>query len=324
MNKILITGGTGFLGRYVASRYCELGWDVHLLLRNESRMWRFEDGINKDKLNFVKLSMSDTKGLKNYLNENRITIVLHLATYGSYPEQNNPQATLETNLYQSLNLLNACLESKYVSRFISAGSGSEYSTLNGHSLENSPLGSPNIYGRTKAAFGLIGEKICEDSALDFIHLRFFTIYGPYEDPNRVMPKLIACGKNGILPALSRPNIARDFIYIEDVFNILEVVSNVKNKCNGIYNISSGVSTSLEELVCLAIELFNIKETPNWGSYESRKFDDKQWSGDNTRARETFDWNLTTNLQEGMLTMSNWLDVNPLSSYYTKSRILGRD
>jgi dolichol-phosphate mannosyltransferase len=204
-----------------------------------------------------------------------------------------------------------------VKRFISAGSGSEYSTLNGHSKENSPLDSPNIYGRTKAAFGLIGEKICEDSRLEFVHLRFFTIFGPYEDPNRIMPKLVACAKNGTLPALSRPNIARDFIYIEDVFKILEKASIESNIYNGIYNVSSGVSTTLEELVLLTIEIFKLEETPNWGSFESRKFDDKLWSGDNSKARRTFDWNLTTNLKDGMLAMSNWLDVNPLSKYYAK-------
>lgn len=127
MSSVLITGSTGFIGRYTTQRFLENGWHVYIAVRASSNLWRFEGFENTQNLHYVRIELGDMENWVNYLDENQVDTVIHLATYGSYPNQQDEQETIDTNIIQSLRFLEACKKSKYVTRFISAGSGSEYS-----------------------------------------------------------------------------------------------------------------------------------------------------------------------------------------------------
>jgi nucleoside-diphosphate-sugar epimerase len=319
MRSVLITGATGFLGRYVTQRFLENGWNVHIALRASSNLWRFEGFESIQNLHYVSIELGDMENWVNYLDENQVDTVIHLATYGSYPDQQNEQKTIDTNIFQSLRFLEACKKSRYVTRFVSAGSGSEYSQVNGHSHEESPIFSPNIYGRTKASFGLIGEEYCKNSKLSFVHFRFFTIYGPFEEPSRLIPRLIVFARDGKFPPMSNPNIARDFTYVEDVYNLMDIAVSQKRDVLGIFNVSSGHSTSLNDLVNIVKDVFDILESPNWGSYEMRSFDHPEWSGNNSEVIEKFGWKRKIEMSEGLNLMNEWIEISSLRAFYSIKR-----
>ena len=319
MRSILITGSTGFLGRYITERFLESGCVVHIAIRASSNLWRFEGLENTQNLHYARIELGDLENWVNYLDENQVDTVIHLATYGSYPNQQDEQETIETNIFQSLRFLEACKNSKSVTRFVSAGSGSEYSQVNGHSHENSPIFAPNIYGRTKASFGLIGEEYCKKSNLSFVHFRFFTIYGPYEEPSRLIPRLIVFARDGKFPPLSNPNIARDFTYVEDVYNLMDIAINQKREVLGIFNVSSGRSTSLNDLVSIVSDVFGIPDSPIWGSFEMRSFDHPEWSGNNFEVIEKFGWRRKIEMGEGLKLMNEWIANSPLRTFYSIKR-----
>ncbi len=316
MHKILITGGTGFLGAYLAEKFAQSGTDVFLAVRSVSNYWRFEKLKLNSKISFVQIPLISLEEWRIFIAKEKIDTVIHLATYGSYPHQTDIDQTIQTNLYESINFLKACVESTTVTRFISAGSGSEYALNDRPSRETDNLNSPTIYGRTKSAFGLVAEKICENSNVYFLHLRFFTIYGPYENPSRIIPRLISHGLKNVLPKLSNPKNARDFIFIEDVHNLIVKAMNENRSTTGTFNISSGKSLDLISLVGIVKKMFEISQEPEWDSFPSRSFDHPSWSGDNSQLIERFHWKPEIDIEEGLQIFTDWIENGPLSKDYS--------
>lgn len=316
MDKILITGGTGFLGSFLAEKFAQNGAEVVLAVRSVSNYWRFKNLNLNLKISFVQIPFFSGEEWRDFISKQKIKTVIHLATYGSYPDQNDKAQTVETNLYESLSFLRACIESNTVTRFISAGSGSEYALNDQPSKETDDLSSPTIYGRTKSAFGLIAEKLCEDSPITFLHLRFFTIYGPYESPSRIIPRLIVHGLNNVLPNLSNPKNARDFIFVEDVYNLVVKTINECRNIVGTFNVSSGKSIDLISLVDIVKKMFEISQEAEWGTFPSRSFDHFSWSGDNSLVSNHFDWKPEIGIEEGMGIFANWIKDGPLAAEYS--------
>ncbi len=316
MKRVLITGASGFVGSNLLSTLLDEGIDTHLALRKESKLWRLDSVKSALNETRVYIPLSNTREWAEYIRDNRIDTVVHLATFGSYPNQIDKRLTISTNLFDSLSLLNACVESKVVRRFISAGSGSEYAVTNSYSFESSSLYSPNIYGRTKASFGLIGELLCEDTQVNFVHFRLFSIYGPFEEPSRIVPRLLTYGALKKFPPLSKPNVARDFTYVDDVIDILMVAMKEKSKINGVFNVCASKSTKLEEIVRIVAEIYQIPHEPIWGKFQVRKFDSEDWTGSNSSAAESFGWSPKVDLELGLRKFRNWIQTSQLKEYYT--------
>src|SRR5262249_52035806 len=125
--RILITGGGGFIGAALARKLIADGHDVHLLLRPNTSFWRLAD-LGRG---FVKhlADLRDRFGVCGAVAACRPQIVYHLATHGAYAFQNNRSTILATNFLGTANLLEALTDCDY-SAFVNVGSSSEY----GHRL----------------------------------------------------------------------------------------------------------------------------------------------------------------------------------------------
>ena len=84
---------------------------------------------------------------------------------------------------------------------------------------------------------------------------------------------------------------------------------------GIVNISSGSSISLQEVVGKVQKIFKIDSLPVWGNFESRPFDDEKWSGDNSLAHKTFNWEPSIGLDTGLILFRDWIREDPSGANY---------
>ena len=82
MKKVLITGGTGFIGSNFVNKFLELGDEVNLIVRPESNFWRIESVKSKTKLHLVDLTNAEE--IERFIGNLRPQIILHFATYGAY------------------------------------------------------------------------------------------------------------------------------------------------------------------------------------------------------------------------------------------------
>ena len=150
--RVLITGGSGFLGACLASNLVAEGHDVHLLLRAKFSGWRLQGLAGRYTPQWADLR--DADAVKRAVAACRPEVVYHLATHGAYPSQQERRAILATNLLGTANLLDA-LDGQGYRAFVHTGSSSEYGHKDGPMREADRLEPRTDYAVTKAAATLL-------------------------------------------------------------------------------------------------------------------------------------------------------------------------
>ena len=249
MKRVLITGGTGFVGANLTRRLLGDGYDVHLFARESHDTWRI-DAIRQS----VTLHISDLRdlaGVTRVVERIRPAWIFHLAAHGGYPHQTDLGDIVMTNVVGTANLLEACLHTG-LEVFVNAGSSSEYGVKDHPAVEEEALDPNSYYAVAKASATLLCRHVGRTRRIRIPTLRLYSVYGPYEDPNRLVPALIVHGLRGLLPPLTSPETARDFVYVDDVVDAFLLAAAAGGSDPGaIYNVGSGIQTSLRSLVELA-------------------------------------------------------------------------
>ncbi|MFN8563874.1 MAG: NAD-dependent epimerase/dehydratase family protein, partial [Anaerolineae bacterium] len=213
MKRVLITGATGFVGANLARRLLSEGHEIHALVRPAFRSWRI-DAI-RDDLRLHTLDLADAEAVQQVVAQIRPEWVFHLAVHGAYSDQTSIPDMISTNIVSTVNLVEACLQSGFEA-FINTGSSSEYGFKDHPPAENEWLEPNSVYAVTKASATLYCRMVAQTRRVNVTTLRLYSVYGAYEEPTRLIPTLVAHGLRGRLPPLVNPEIARDFVYADDV------------------------------------------------------------------------------------------------------------
>ena len=225
--------------------------------------------------------------------------VFHLAAHGAYPDQKNLDQMIETNFKGTVNLIEVA-RTAGVEAFINAGSSSEYG-FKDHAPKESEILQPNSdYAVTKAAATLFCQSLATREGIPAITLRLYSVYGPFEEPTRLVPTLIRNGLEGKLPPLARPDIARDYVHVDDVCDAFVMAAEKANEHKGaVYNVGSGRQTTLREIVDLACRLLPIKHKPQWDSMPARSWDTDRWVSDPSLIAQDLGWKIQLDLEAGL-------------------------
>src|SRR5439155_20873749 len=114
-----------------------------------------------------------------------------------------------------------------------------------------------------------------------------------------------------LPPLVNPDIARDYIYVDDVVNAYWLAATQPSQEPGaIYNIGTGIQTSLREVVEVARSALNISVEPQWGSMPERQWDTTRWVANSQKASAVLGWEVHYTFRQGFRHMVDWLRLNP--------------
>jgi nucleoside-diphosphate-sugar epimerase len=216
--RVLITGGSGFLGACLARDLIGEGHEVHLILRSQSKsLWRLSGLEGQYTSHWADLR--DPQTLRQVVTVCRPDVVYHLAAYGAYPFQEDRATILETNLLGTANLLDALAGHDYRA-LVHTGSSSEYGHKNHPLHEDDWLEPRTDYAVSKAAATLL----CQAEAFKgwpVTTVRVFSAYGPWEEPSRLVPYVMACCYEGAAPKVTAGGQPRDFIYVDDVVDLLK-------------------------------------------------------------------------------------------------------
>jgi UDP-glucose 4-epimerase len=298
--RVLVTGAGGFVGANLVRRLLRDGHEVAAAVRQER--WRLQ-GVNA---RLVEVELRDAEAVRARVAELRPEWVFHLAAHGAYSWQIDRAAIYETNILGTANLLDACTEAA-VDAAVLAGSSSEYG-FKDHAPSENELPEPNSdYAVAKAAATLVGGHIARARGLRVTTLRLYSVYGPWEDPNRLVPTLVAQGLEGRLPPLVDPDVARDLVYVDDVCDAFTLAAE---RGSGVYNLGSGVQTTIAEIVAVAREVLGIAEEPQWGTMANRRWDTSVWVANSRRIRDELGWRPAVDLREGFERTVSWLRSEP--------------
>ena len=306
--SVLLTGATGFVGANLARRLLREGCQVHLLVRREHATWRLQ-GIG-DQVQFHQVELTDRAGLDRLIAQVRPEWIFHLAAYGAYSWQAGVQQMIQTNVTGTANLVEACARIGFAA-FVNTGSSSEYGAKDHPPAEDEALEPNSHYACTKAAATLLCRYTAQSRNLHLPTLRLYSVYGPYEDPGRLFPALIRKGLQGELPPLVSPDTMRDYVYVEDVCEAYLLAATHPGQTPGaIYNVGTGVQTSMGQLVELARKTLGIAVEPRWGSMPARSWDTSVWVANNRQIWEGLGWQPRTSLAEGFSQTVEWFRQHP--------------
>ena len=317
--RALLSGGSGFIGANLTRRLLQDGHEVHLLLRPSHNPWRIRSILKDTRIHIVELT--DEEGLSRIVKKIRPAWVFHLAANGAYSWQNNVHSIIQTNIQGTYNLLDACLKSDFEA-FINTGSSSEYGFKNHPPKETESILPNSIYALTKASATLLCTFMAQKTNKHIVTLRLYSAYGPYEEPMRFVPTLLIHGIHHRLPTLVAPQTARDFVYIEDIENAYLLAASVKKQEPGaVYNVGTGVQTTIRDAVSIACKELGIKTKPKWKSMPNRQWDHSIWVANPYTIKKALSWRPRYTFQDGFLKTWGWLKVDIRMRAFYEEKIL---
>ncbi|MCW3045028.1 MAG: hypothetical protein JWL57_3186 [Actinobacteria bacterium] len=318
MKNVLLTGGTGFVGANLALRLLREGHRVALLVRPGCATWRLQ--AFADDVTLVEADLTEAKSVIKAVHSVHPDWIFHLAAYGAYPHQQDLKAMEQTNVAGLVNLAEAALKEGFES-FINAGSSSEYGSKDFPPSEDELLEPNSDYAWTKACATQFCRSIAQRRDAYMPTLRLYSVYGPYEEPSRFVPSLIARGLRGELPPLADASVARDFIYVDDVCDaFVQVAAKRGTDPGAVYNVGTGIQSTLADVVEIARRRLPIRGEPSWGSMPNRSWDVPVWVADNSKILNELDWLPRHTLDEGFGKFLDWFLANPsLAAVYDAAR-----
>lgn len=317
----MVTGGTGFVGSNLARRLVRDGHDVHLLVRPGYTSWRIEPIRLAVQLHEVDLL--DPASVENVAQAVRGDWIFHLAVHGAYPSQTNVQDILRTNIMGTVNLVEAYLKIGF-NAFINTGSSSEYGYCDEAPSEEAALHPNSHYAVSKAAATWYCRYAAERHNVPIPTLRLYSVYGPYEEPTRLIPSLIVRGLAGTFPPLVDPQTARDFVYVADVIDAYLLAATRQHPEPGaVYNVGSGVQTTLRQVVDIARVALAIPGEAEWSSMPRRQWDTATWVSNSQKIERTLGWRASCRFADGFTATVQWLRHNPKLLALYEDRLHGR-
>jgi UDP-glucose 4-epimerase len=307
--RALITGATGFVGANLARSLLVDGCEVHLLIHQQDQTWRI-DSIRND-VRLHEGDLCDCDSVQRIVAEARPEWVFHCAVYGAYSWQTSVEQMVQTNVLGTINLVQACRKVS-VESFVNTGSSSEYGYKDHAPAEDEWLEPNSEYALTKASATMYSRWLARTTGFAISTLRLYSVYGPWEDPGRLIPTLIRYGLAGKLPSLVHPDTARDYVSVEDVCRAYRMVAarSVGAEAGAVYNVGTGRQTSLREVIEIARRVLGVRREPEWSSMPNRRWDTQTWVSDSRKIERDLGWRPRYTFEEGFRRMVQWCRDHP--------------
>jgi len=279
MNKVLVTGGAGFIGTNLISKLVELN-------KNVVSLDDYSTGSEKNHLDSVKYINSDIKSLDDLV-ESDYDYCFHLAAQSRVqPSFEDPEESFRVNVQGTLKVMEWAKNNKV--KVIYAGSSSRH-----HNPSDSP------YAMTK----FLGEEICKlykkTYNVDVEIARFYNVYGPYEPLDEKFGNVIGIWRfkamtGEPLPIVGDGEQRRDFTHVDDIVSAILSIANSNTKHTDAWEIGSGINYSINELFEMFRKKFNVT---------SINIDDQPGN-----------YRKTLRINDDMLTKLHWSPSDKLNDY----------
>lgn len=297
MASVLVTGGAGFIGSHLVDALIEKG---HRVVVVDNLVSGKIENLNKNAL-FYQQSIEDDEMMERVFMLHRFDFVFHLAAQASVSVSvKEPIKDAKTNILGSLVLLEKSVKHG-VKKFIFSSTGGAIYGDNVPLPTNEEIG-PNPaspYGIAKRSVEMYLEFYKNEKSLNYIALRYGNVYGPRQDPN---------GEAGVIAIFSSRMLkgddvhifgdgeyVRDYVYVKDVVtaNLLAMEKDF----TGIYNIGTGVGTSVNALFKMLSTITGYSKQPIYSS--PRKGDLRKSILDSKKAELELGWHPATELSDGL-------------------------
>lgn len=300
--KILVVGGTGFIGYYLCKKFIKKKYIVHSISTKKPKKIRF--------VRNVKYIISDISNLKKIKKDTKKYTYDYVVNVAGYVDHSNKTKTLKSHYNGCKNLFRVFSGSK-LKRFIQIGSSGEYGNLQSphdEKLKSNPTTIYNIAKKKASDFLL---KMYRKNNFPITIFRLYLTYGPRQDDNRFIPfVIINCIKDKIFE-LSHCNQYRDFIYIDDVVSIIIKSMNNQNAIGQIFNLGTGKPIKLKSII-KKIRKYIKGGKPRYGEKKLRKDEIQEIYPKMKKVKKILGWKHKVRIDEGLLKTIKFYKNNLIS------------
>ncbi|MBK6754960.1 MAG: SDR family NAD(P)-dependent oxidoreductase [Flavobacteriales bacterium] len=245
--KVLITGGAGFIGSALSKHLQEQGHEI-FVLDNLSFGRRHLAGVPDAR--FFEVDIRDTTAVKKVFDTARPEQVLHLAAVHFIPYCNeHPAEAADININGTISVLDAAQHCGTVKQVFVASTAAVYPIADGAMDENHPTGPMDIYGTTKLATEKLASEFHLRTGIPTVIGRFFNAFGPNETNPHLFPEIqrqVLAGARTL--QLGNLDPKRDYIHTEDMSRAMAALLGMGLKGQDTFNIGRGIEYSVREVV----------------------------------------------------------------------------
>ena len=274
-----------------------------MLVKGSTNRWRLA-GVERD-LRAYETDLRDEAGLQALMKQVRPEVIYHLAAHGAYPSQNDADEIISSNMLGTWNLLKASAAIDYLT-FVNTGSSSEYGFKETATRETDYLEPNSYYSVAKCAQTLLCQHFARVEKRSINTFRLYSVFGPYEEPSRLIPTVIRSCLSGQELRLVPRDIARDFIYVDDVIDAYLRLTELGKISGEIINIGTGLQSTVGDVVDGALALTGANVPCHWGAMSPRIWDARIWVADCTKSYRLLGWRAGTVLREGLRQTVAWM------------------
>jgi nucleoside-diphosphate-sugar epimerase len=288
--KVLATGCSGFLGRHCIETLVRNGFRVHAVTRSPHA--DASDGVT-----WHNLDLHVPGAAEGLIAELRPSHLLHLAWVTTPGRYRHAAENLDW-LQASLALVKT-FGAHGGQRFVGVGSSAEYDVETGPCMEDAtPIRPASLYGQCKAAVWMIIQAYAQRYGFSAAWARVFLPYGPGDEPRRLIPSLLAALSAGKPISVSDGSQVRDFVYAPDVADLL-VSLLATSDANGAYNVGTGRSVAVRQVIQRVADHFNARELVHFGAQARRADEPAALVADMTKVERTLGWHARTSIESGL-------------------------
>lgn len=298
IKKILIVGGTGFIGYHLAKKCLKKKWSVVSFSKNFPKKKRY-----LHKVKYITGDLFIKKNLKSLSQKFDYAVNL-----GGYVDHKNKVKTFNSHYIGCKNLSNFLLK-KNIKAFVQIGSSGEYGTLKSPQKENSICRPKSIYSQAKFFATKYLLNLYKKKKFPVTILRLYQAYGPRQDINRFIAIVIdACIKNKEFPCSDGKQF-RDFIHVDDVVEaIFKSLAN-KNAKGEIINIGSGSPQKIKDVINYLVHRIK-RGNPQFGKLKLKKEETLKIYPNISKAKKILRWSPKVKFSKGLIETIRYFKKNP--------------
>jgi nucleoside-diphosphate-sugar epimerase len=307
--KILIAGGTGFIGSNLVHFFYKKGHNVATTMRAQSNPWRISNLLTD--IDIFKLDITDKERVNEVFVFFKPDIVINTIAYGGYHFETDSARILGINFNGTANLVESYVNSN-AELLINTGSSSEYGFKNHPMSEQNILEPIGPYAVSKAAATLYSRSRSIESNRKIVTLRLFSAYGEFEEAHRLIPYLMYSSITAKAARLNDQNNMRDFIYVRDICDAYgSLIERMEKASLGeILNLGSGKEYKVAEVVSLIEKISGQKLNVEWQHSEERVGDKAiRWLAETSKMNDILNWRPKYSLEKGLSTTYSWFREN---------------
>jgi nucleoside-diphosphate-sugar epimerase len=304
--KVLVTGATGFVGSQVARELVRRGHEVRASVLPGAGLEAIADLSGRIEL--VDCDLWDCTPRQRADLCGSVELCIHAAWY-AVPGEYLASAENLRCVQGSLALLEA-LAAAGCGRAAFLGTCFEYRFGADPLAETDPVAPGSLYAAAKLATRYLGEQLARARGMRFLWPRLFYLYGPFEDPRRLVPSVIRALLRGEPVDVTRGLQVRDFLHVRDVG--AAVVAAALGDLEGVVNIGSGDPVTVRDVVSTIESVIGCEGLVRYGGRPDNPTDPPCVCADNRRLVAGTGWSPSFDLRGGLQDAVAWWKTRPIA------------